>query len=90
MTTNTDSILGSGNGDDNAPERDADKANPAIDRLREKAGCASEALRHGLEDLGELQDRCLDDCRACVREHPLSSVLIGVAAGLILARLLFR
>jgi ElaB/YqjD/DUF883 family membrane-anchored ribosome-binding protein len=71
-------------------DRVAEKAQPAVERVRSGISSASETLETGVEHLGEMQDRWLEDCRGCVRDHPLASVGLAVAAGVLLSRLMAR
>ena len=64
-------------------DRVADKAGPAVDR-------ASQALRSGADDLCELQERWMEASRDCVRDHPLVSIGVALAAGMLLSRLMAR
>ena len=91
MAMNSDPNLGSDNMEENFDStlnRAREKVAPAVDQLRAGMSNASEAILHGFEDLGELQERWTENCRGCVREHPLSSLAIGVLAGILLGRLL--
>lgn len=71
-------------------DRVADKAGPAVDRMRDGLTSAGAALQNGVEELTEMQKRWVESSRSCVREHPLTSVGIAIAAGLVLSRLLRR
>lgn len=71
-------------------DRVAEKAGPAVDRLRTSVDSASEAVHSGVEDLTEMQERWVEASRACVRDHPLVSIGVAVAAGMLLSRLMAR
>jgi ElaB/YqjD/DUF883 family membrane-anchored ribosome-binding protein len=71
-------------------DRLAQTAGPAVDRLLSGVDSATEALQSGAEDFSELQERWVESCRDCVREHPLVSIGVAVAAGMLLNRLMTR
>lgn len=71
-------------------DRVAEKAGPAIERVREGVNNASESVGRGVEQFGEMRERWLEDCRGCVRDHPLVSIGLAVAAGALLSRLTAR
>ncbi len=71
-------------------DRVAEKAAPAVDRLHQGIDSASEALQSGVHNLDEMQERWLETSRDYVRENPLLSIGIAVAAGLLLSRLMAR
>jgi len=79
---------------ENAVDRATQGAHDMVDRVAEKAGPAvdraSEALQSGVDDLNEMQERWMEASRACVRDHPLVSVGVAVAAGMLLSRLMAR
>lgn len=62
-----------------AVDQAADRLGPAIDRLGAEMQAASETM-----------DAWVEDGRACVRRHPLSSVAIALAVGMVLGRFLVR
>ncbi len=71
-------------------DRVAEKAGPAVERLRSGVSTAAESLQSGAQDLSEIQDRWVASCRECVREHPLVSIGVAIAAGMIVSRLMER
>lgn len=71
-----------------AAERLSEKAHAAAGQMKEGIGEAREALGAGLEDLNALQEEWLASARGYVQEHPLVSVAVALAAGMLLARLL--
>lgn len=71
-------------------DRLAEKAVPAVEGLVSGVNSASEALKTGADDLGAMQERWIENCRGYVREHPLVSVGVAVAAGVLLSRLMAR
>jgi ElaB/YqjD/DUF883 family membrane-anchored ribosome-binding protein len=79
---------------DDMVNRAAQTAHRAVDRVAEKAAPAVErattALQARADQLGELQERWVVESRTYVREHPFTSVAAALAAGMLLARLLWR
>lgn len=69
-------------------DRVAEKAGPAVDRIRSGVDTASAALESGMDTLSQTQERWVENCRVCVRDHPLASVGVAVAAGILLSRLI--
>lgn len=65
----------------------AEKASPAIERLRSGVNHAAETVRSATRELGELQERWIANARGCVRDHPLLAIGVAVAAGMIVSRL---
>ncbi|MEO8133362.1 MAG: DUF883 C-terminal domain-containing protein [Betaproteobacteria bacterium] len=77
----------------------ASSAKPALDRMSagahqtvEKVAIAASDLAESLgvkaDELKDLQDRLTEECRRYVRDNPLASVGIALAAGFLLSRLL--
>lgn len=68
-----------------------DKLTNAAEEAGEKiAGAtrqAAETLGEKSEQFMEAEERFLKECRSCIREHPLASVGIALAAGFILSQL---
>ena len=71
-------------------DRVAERAIPAVERLRTGLVDAREAVKVRADNLSVMQDEWLSQCRSSVREKPLTSVAVGVVAGMILSRLLAR
>lgn len=71
-------------------DRVAEKAGPTFERVHSGINSANETLQSGIEQFGEKGDRMLEDCRGCVRDHPLLSIGLAVAAGMLLGRLRTR
>lgn len=71
-------------------DRVAERAIPAVERLRSGLVEAREAVKVRADNLSVMQDEWLTQCRSTVREKPLTSVAVGVVAGMILSRLLAR
>ena len=68
-------------------DRLVDKTEPVRERLHERVESAATTVKSKVDRLDSLQDAWLTSARDCVREHPLASVLAGVAAGMLLERL---
>jgi len=69
-------------------ERIASGAHQAVDKLASAAGQAAEALAVKGGQLKHVQARAMEQCRAYVAEHPLTSIGIVMVAGFLLSRLL--
>lgn len=67
----------SGGSERPALQRVADAAAPLLERARQAAG-----------ELRSTEQAWVDSSRACVREHPITSVVVAFTAGLLAARLL--
>jgi ElaB/YqjD/DUF883 family membrane-anchored ribosome-binding protein len=65
-------------------------AQDTYDRVRSAASQAANRLSERSDELWELQQRASDTARTYMREHPLATIGIAVAVGLILSRLLSR
>lgn len=68
-------------------DRVAARATPAIEQLQSAASNAAQAIQDKAAALGELEEAWLNSARTCVREHPLTSVLVAVAAGVLVSRI---
>ena len=71
-----------------AVDRLASGAHQAIDRLAGAATSAAETVDTKAGQLRDAQERMVDDCRDYVRDNPVMSVGLAVAAGFLLSRLL--
>ena len=71
-------------------DRMAERAVPAVERLRSGLLDARDAVKVRADNLSVMQDEWLTQCRTSVREKPLTAVAIGVVAGMFLSRLLSR
>ncbi len=72
-----------------AVDRMAEKAVPAVERVKSGVNEATTMLQARADQLGQLQERWVEDSRNYVREHPFTSVAAALAAGMLLARLLW-
>ncbi|AWI52615.1 hypothetical protein DEH84_03680 [Aquabacterium olei] len=68
-------------------DRMAAKAAPAIEQLQSAASGAAQALRDKAAALGEMEEAWVESARSCVRQHPLASVLVAVAVGVLISRM---
>ena len=71
-----------------AVDRLASGAHQAIDRLAGAATSAAETVDTKAEQFRDAQERLVEDCRDYVRDNPMMSVGLAVAAGFLLSRLL--
>lgn len=65
----------------------AAKATPAIEQLQSAASNAAQSLQDKANSLGEMEEVWIESARNCVRDHPLASVLVALAAGMLINRL---
>jgi ElaB/YqjD/DUF883 family membrane-anchored ribosome-binding protein len=70
-----------------AVDRVASSAHRAVDKMASAAGRAAETLGVKGEQLKNAQVRAMEQCRGYVRDHPVASLGIAVAAGYLLSRL---
>jgi len=73
-----------------AVDRVAEKAAPAVERLKTGVDEATSALQARADQFGAMQERWVVESRNYVREHPFTSIAAALAAGMLLARLLWR
>jgi ElaB/YqjD/DUF883 family membrane-anchored ribosome-binding protein len=67
-----------------------DAAQQTIDRVTQAASNAAGRLSARGEELWAMRDQATETARTYMREHPLATIGIAVAIGLILSRLLSR
>ena len=65
-------------------------AHEAYDKIADATSQAAEALGEKGEQLKKAEQQIMEDCRVYVRDNPITSVSIAVAAGFLLSRLLSR
>ena len=70
-----------------AVDRIADKAIPAVERLRGTYNDAAESLKQRADHAIDLKDEWTESLRTAIREHPIAAVGTALAIGVILARL---
>jgi ElaB/YqjD/DUF883 family membrane-anchored ribosome-binding protein len=68
----------------------AETAQQTMDRVSQAASHAASRLGERGEELWELQGRAADTARSYVREHPLATIGIAIALGLLISRLTSR
>jgi len=69
-------------------DRVASGAHQAVDKIAGVAGRAAETLNVKGGQLHDAQVRAMEQCRGYVRDNPIASIGIAVAAGFLLSRLL--
>lgn len=70
-----------------AVDRLAEKAAPAVQKLEAGVAQANEALHERARRAREMGGEWTDSMRHTVREHPLTSVALALAAGAVIARI---
>ena len=70
-----------------AVDRIADKAIPAVERLRGSYSDAAESLRERADQAMDLKDEWTESLRSAIREHPIAAVGTALALGVLIARL---
>ncbi len=68
-------------------DRLADTALPAVGKLQSSVEGMGDKLHSGADHVRELGDEWTESMRTTVREHPVTSVLVALAAGMLIARL---
>ena len=68
-------------------DRVAAKAAPAVERLVSGAHSASGAVQQRARDAGDLGHEWADSLRATVRDHPLASIAVALAVGVLVSSL---
>jgi ElaB/YqjD/DUF883 family membrane-anchored ribosome-binding protein len=71
-----------------AVDKVASTAHQAVDRMAGAATSAAETLDLRTEQFRDAQERIVEDAREYVRDNPMLSVGLAVAAGFLLSRLL--
>ena len=67
-------------------DKAANSAHEAFDRNANATNQAAEALGKKGEQLKNAEQQLMEDCRVYVRDNPITSVGIAVAAGFLLSR----
>jgi ElaB/YqjD/DUF883 family membrane-anchored ribosome-binding protein len=70
-----------------AVDRIADKAIPAVERLRGSVSDASDMIQQRASQAADLKDEWTESLRTTIREHPLAAVATALAVGVIISRL---
>ena len=73
-----------------AVKRVAARAHGAVDHVTQAASGAADSLVAKANELQATQSRLTENCRGYVRENPLASVGIALAAGYLVSRALNR
>ena len=69
-------------------DKAANSAHEAIDKATRATNKATEALDKKGEQLKNAEQQIMEDCRVYVRDNPIASLGIAVAAGFLLSRVL--
>ncbi|TRW91255.1 DUF883 C-terminal domain-containing protein [Candidatus Methylobacter oryzae] len=69
-------------------EKAADYAHDAADKVADATHYAAKALNEKGEQWLDAEQKLLKDCRAYIRDNPITSLAIVLAAGFVLGRLL--
>ena len=69
-------------------DKAANSAHEAIDKATRATNQATEALDKKSEQLKNAEQQIVEDCRVYVRDNPIASLGIAVAAGFLLSRVL--
>jgi ElaB/YqjD/DUF883 family membrane-anchored ribosome-binding protein len=69
-------------------DKAANSANEAVDKVASAANQTAEALSEKGEQLKNAEQQMMEDCRVYVRDNPITSLGIAVAAGFLLSRVL--
>ena len=69
-------------------DKAANSAHEAIDKATRATNKATEALDKKGEQLKNAEQQIMEDCRVYVRDNPITSLGIAVAAGFLLSRVL--
>jgi ElaB/YqjD/DUF883 family membrane-anchored ribosome-binding protein len=69
-------------------DKAANSAHEAIDKATRATNKATEALDKKGEQLKNAEQQIVEDCRVYVRDNPIASLGIAVAAGFLLSRVL--
>jgi ElaB/YqjD/DUF883 family membrane-anchored ribosome-binding protein len=71
-----------------AVDRFAEKAAPALEKIRTTMGSATEKLPMSKDELSAMQEEWVSSLRDTVREHPIASLAVAAAAGIVISRML--
>lgn len=70
-----------------AIDRLAEGAAPRVNRLQERVAGVGDSLHQSADRARELGDEWTESLRCTVREHPLASIGVALAVGLLIARI---
>ncbi|MGR8997467.1 MAG: DUF883 family protein [Gammaproteobacteria bacterium] len=69
-------------------DKAANSAHEAVDKVASATNQAAETLGQKGEKLKNAEQQLMEDCRGYVRDNPMTSLGIAVAAGFLLSRVL--
>jgi ElaB/YqjD/DUF883 family membrane-anchored ribosome-binding protein len=69
-------------------DRVAERAAPAVERLKHTVDGAAETVHSQTDRIHAAQEEWIDATRACVRNHPLTSIGVAVLAGMVLSKMM--
>ncbi len=69
-------------------EKASKSAHEAVDKIASATNQAAEALEEKGNQLKNAEQQLMDNCRGYVRDNPITSLGLAVAAGFLLSRLL--
>jgi ElaB/YqjD/DUF883 family membrane-anchored ribosome-binding protein len=69
-------------------EKASNYAHEAVDKITSVANQSAEAIDEKGEQLKNAEQRLMNDCHVYIRDNPVMSLGIAVAAGFLLSRLL--
>ena len=69
-------------------DKAAKSAHEAVDKIASATNQASEALSEKANQLKNTEQQWVENCRAYVRDNPITSLGIAAAAGFLLSRVL--
>jgi len=70
-----------------AMDRAAQTVHDTVDKVVQAAGPAADWINANAEQLMQRQDELLESCRSYVRDRPLATIGIAVAAGYLIGRM---
>jgi ElaB/YqjD/DUF883 family membrane-anchored ribosome-binding protein len=68
----------------------SETAQQAVDRVKDAASQATTRLSEKGQELWEMRGEAVDTARSYVREHPIATIGIAIAIGLLISRLTSR
>ncbi len=72
----------------NTIDKAVNSAHEAVDKISSATSQAADAIGEKGQQLKDAEQRLMENCRGYVRDNPVSSLGIAVAAGFLLSRLL--
>lgn len=71
-------------------DKATNSAHEVVDKVTDAASQAKQSLGEKGEQLKKTEQQWMKECRGYIRENPMTSVSIAVAAGFLLSRVLSR